>query len=187
MSAWWSSGGVALLALERPWHLHHRCTLSLQMHVISADARYLCSAQVRRSKAHRCLFSPLTCRLCKCDTVVSAAVWQTAGAVGLGRPSGSPSGCRCVLHVVSRRCPLLAFHSVVPPPADCYFVCCLRIFILTLHDAVPVRSKNTEAITSWTYCCFGYTATVFCVSSALRSCVGGQLTSEACSGAGTGA
>ena len=26
--AWWSSGGVALLAFECPWHLHHRCMLS---------------------------------------------------------------------------------------------------------------------------------------------------------------
>ena len=141
---------MALLVLERPWYLSHRRTLS-------PDARYLCSAQVRRSKAHRCFFSPLTCRLCECDTVVSAAVLQTVGgAVGLGCSTGSPSGCRCVLHVVSRRCPLLAFHSVVPPPADCYcFVCFLRICTLTLHDAMLVTSKNTEAITSWTHCCYG--------------------------------
>ena len=50
-----------------------------------------CSAQVRRSKTHRCLLFPLTCWMCKGDTVVFTAVWQTAGAVGLDCPTGNPS------------------------------------------------------------------------------------------------
>ena len=47
---------------------------------------------------------------------------------------------------------ILLFHPQLIAIVLC---CCLRKFLLALHDAMPVRLKNTEAITSRTHCYFG--------------------------------
>ena len=66
------------------------------------------------SKAHRWSFFPLTCRMCKCDTVVFVA-W---GWVGWVVPLEAPLGV--VVMSPRGKLALSALRFFVLPPADCH-------------------------------------------------------------------